>query len=99
LRYSGKDGHVVVNVTRANSDACLTVSDNGPGVPESAIPRLFERFYRVPGNVIDGCGLGLAIVKRVAEAHGGSVEAGVGSDGKGFRVCLRMPAMPVSKEK
>jgi two-component system sensor histidine kinase TctE len=99
LRYSGKDGHVVVNVTRADSDACLTVSDNGPGVPESAIPRLFERFYRVPGNVIDGCGLGLAIVKRVAEAHGGSVEAGVGSDGKGFRVCLRMPAMPVSKEK
>jgi two-component system sensor histidine kinase TctE len=99
LRYAGKDGQVVVGVERLGSDACLTVSDNGPGVPESALPRLFERFYRVPGNTIEGCGLGLAIVKKVAQAHGGSVEAGTGAGGRGFRVCLRLPAIEAPERK
>jgi two-component system, OmpR family, sensor histidine kinase TctE len=81
------------------SDACLTVSDDGPGVPEAAMPRLFERFYRVQGNANEGCGLGLAIVKKVARAHGGSVEAGVGAGGLGFKVCQRLPAMETPARK
>jgi signal transduction histidine kinase len=65
-----KDGHIR-----------LTVSDDGPGIPDADLPRIFERFYRAdkarsrttrdPG----GTGLGLAIVKHLIELHGGKVTA------------------------
>ena len=51
--------------------------DNGPGIPEAALPKLFERFYRVDGARSargNGSGLGLAIVKWIVEQHGGAVE-------------------------
>jgi heavy metal sensor kinase len=62
--------------------AWLRVSDGGPGIPPAALPRLFERFYRVDDarsrnpdedDDIPGSGLGLSIVQRIAELHGGSV--------------------------
>jgi signal transduction histidine kinase len=62
----------------------FTVADNGPGIAREHLPRLFERFFRVPGQAgSSGVGLGLAIAKDIVEAHGGRVwvesEPGKGS--------------------
>ena len=68
---------VNVSLLREGDRARLEVLDNGPGIPEAAIPNLFERFYRVDGARStrgNGSGLGLAIVKWIVEQHGGAVE-------------------------
>lgn len=57
-------------------DGVLQVSDEGPGIAESDLPHVFERFYRAPeARGLPGSGLGLAIVKQVVERHGGTVGA------------------------
>ena len=81
-----------VRVTREDAEfgpaAILEVSDSGPGIPASDVPRVFDRFFsaRKQGR---GTGLGLALVKAIAEAHGGSVTAR--SEGATFRVLLPLP--------
>lgn len=72
LRYCPPGSTVTVRVDRRESMACLSVIDDGPGVPPTERDRLFERFYRVPGTAGAGSGLGLAIVKEIAEAAGGT---------------------------
>ncbi len=58
------------------NDGEVTVRDHGPGIAESDLPYVFDRFYRAPGaRGTPGSGLGLAIVRQVAEAHGGTVAA------------------------
>ena len=60
------------------------VRDDGPGIPPASLPYLFEKFYRVPGEVKKGAGLGLAIAREIVVAHGGSITCttvpGRGSD-------------------
>jgi two-component system sensor histidine kinase KdpD len=53
----------------------IEVSDNGPGIPQEAVNRVFEKFYRGPGTPVGGTGLGLSIVKGFVEAHEGTVSA------------------------
>jgi signal transduction histidine kinase len=58
--------------------AVLTVRDGGQGIPETALPPIFERFYRADrgrSRARGGSGLGLAIARRLAEAHGGTLSA------------------------
>jgi signal transduction histidine kinase len=79
--YSPTSGRIVISAARRDDRFLLCVSDEGPGVPEADLPRIFERFYRAdkarsrgerdPG----GTGLGLAIVKHLIELHGGTVAA------------------------
>ena len=83
---------VSVSLLKEGAWARLEVLDNGPGIPESALPNLFERFYRVDGARStrgNGSGLGLAIVKWIVEQHGGTVavESKVG-EGTVFTVLL-----------
>ena len=83
---------VTMSLLREGAWARLEVLDNGPGIPEAAIPNLFERFYRVDGARStrgNGSGLGLAIVKWIVEQHDGtvSVESKVG-EGTVFTVLL-----------
>ena len=73
--------------------AVITVADQGPGIPEKHLPRLFERFYRVDSarsREDGGTGLGLAIVKNIAMVHGGSVRA-ESVIGQGSRFSLMIP--------
>lgn len=72
-------GRIEIDVRRHNGMARLVVADDGRGIDPGHVPHIFERFYRVDtsrSRATGGTGLGLTIVKRVAEAHGGSVEAG-----------------------
>jgi len=71
----------------------ITVIDTGIGIPHDAIPRIFERFYRVDrsrSRELGGTGLGLAIVKHIAEVHGGDIRV-ESTLGKGSTFTLRLP--------
>ncbi len=92
---------ISVSLLHQGKWAQLEVLDNGPGIPEKAIPNLFERFYRVDGARStrgNGSGLGLAIVKWIVEQHGGTVslESKVG-EGTVFTVLL--PALEQAEPK
>ena len=84
LRFTKPGGVIIVRAGREDDFIRFSVEDTGEGIPPEHFPRLFDRFYRVPGqDERTGVGLGLAIVKEIVEAHGGSVsvrsEAGKGS--------------------
>ena len=91
--YSGQGGIVDVRLRVVDSQAVLSVRDNGKGVPEETLSLLFKPFYRVDdsrGTTTGGMGLGLAIVRNAMAAHGGSVTAGNVMP-HGLEVELRMP--------
>ncbi len=75
LKYCRENDQVTVKVYEKDGQACLAVSDNGPGVPEEELDKLFNRFYRVPGSQAEGCGLGLSIVQQVAMTYDGKAQA------------------------
>jgi two-component system sensor histidine kinase CpxA len=96
LFYSGRDGRIEVTLAKVNDAAVITVRDNGPGVPEAALPLLFKPFYRVDdsrGTTTGGMGLGLAIVRNALAAHGGTAVARNISP-HGLEVELRLPVTP-----
>lgn len=70
----------------------VSVADDGPGVPQEDLEKIFLPFYRGKGKGGEGAGLGLAIVQRAAEMHGGGVRAENGDDG-GFVVTAEFPAL------
>ena len=94
IKYSPTHTRVGVGSRRVNNMIEISVTDQGPGIPESDVERIFERFYRVdPARSRDtgGTGLGLAIVKHVCANHGG--ECVVWSQvGQGSTFTLRFPA-------
>ena len=68
--------HITVSLSKEKRNVRLEVLDDGPGIPEAALPHLFERFYRVDGARTtrgNGSGLGLAIVNWIVQQHGGTV--------------------------
>ena len=65
---------VTVRLEQTAKALCLSVQDDGPGLPAAALERVREAFYRAPGTRAPGSGLGLAVVEHVAEAHGGTLE-------------------------
>ena len=76
IRYAGDGAHVDVTVQRRRGRIVLRVVDDGPGVADEDLPRIFERFYRADrARASRGTGLGLAIVKHVVTSAGGTVEA------------------------
>jgi len=91
IRYTIPGGSIVVRVSSAAGDSILEVADDGPGIPESERPRVFDRFYRVAGTEQPGSGLGLAIVRQVADLHRGRVELSAGLGGAGLAVRVRFP--------
>lgn len=94
--YSGMQGKIEVKLARSDNTAIITVRDNGPGVPDSALPLLFKPFYRVDdsrGTTTGGMGLGLAIVRNAVAVHGGTAVARNVMP-HGLEVELRLPVTP-----
>jgi signal transduction histidine kinase len=92
-RIVGPGGRVDVELSAEPKLAVLSVTDDGPGVPEEDLPRLFDRFYRADTSrtrTSGGAGLGLAIVRAIVRAHGGTIEAQ--NLEHGSRFVVRLPA-------
>ena len=78
VKYSHDGGRVWVSLHREEGQAVLVVADNGVGIPEEDLPRIFQRFYRVDkarSRAAGGTGLGLSIVQDTVKNRGGTVEA------------------------
>ncbi|MFZ4722600.1 MAG: sensor histidine kinase [Phycisphaerales bacterium] len=96
IRYVPDGSRVELSAHLEGAWIAIRVRDEGPGIPERHLPRLFERFYRVESARTregGGTGLGLAIVKHIAIVHGGSIDV-ESSPGKGSTFSLRLPRRP-----
>lgn len=87
LRYTPHGGRISINIGMNDKNLSLSVIDNGPGVTESELSKLAERFYRGRENTVEGNGLGLAIVMRIAELHGAQFTV-ANAKPCGFIACL-----------
>jgi signal transduction histidine kinase len=96
LRYTPAHGRIEVRALRSGAMATVEVSDQGPGIPATEIPRVFERFRRAPEDSRAGSGLGLATVQSLVRQLGGSVSLHNRADGAGLvaRVCLPCTNQP-----
>jgi two-component system, NtrC family, sensor histidine kinase KinB len=72
-RCTARGGDIHVSATKRDDYVAISVADTGHGIPPEYLPRIFNRFVRVPGTYAEGSGLGLAISKRLIEAHGGQI--------------------------
>lgn len=75
LEYSPPFSTIEIEAKKIDGFFVLSVADEGPGIPESQLENIFEKFYRLPEAHVPGIGLGLAIAKTVAEAHNGYLQA------------------------
>ncbi|MCS7034018.1 MAG: ATP-binding protein [Phycisphaerae bacterium] len=91
----GKGGVLTIKARRAEAMAHIQVSDTGPGIPESLLPRIFEPFFTTKANVGSGepggTGLGLAICRQIIEHHGGRIQV-QSRVGEGTTFSLFLPA-------
>lgn len=96
VAHTPRETIITIESVITENEIELMISDNGPGIPAEALPRIFEKFVSLgAASSADGghgTGLGLAIAKGIAEAHGGSVEAqSPVADGHGTRLILHLP--------
>lgn len=93
IKYTPKGGNVAITAKNSGEFFLISVSDNGIGIPQEDLPRIFERFYRVEKSRTSdagGTGLGLAIAKEIIDAHGGDIK--IDSEiGRGTHVDVFIP--------
>jgi two-component system sensor histidine kinase BaeS len=92
LRHAEPPGPVTLALRTSQWECCISLSDGGPGVPDAALPRLFDRLFRTDAarsRSNGGSGLGLAICRSIIVAHGGHIAAR--RDGRGLTFDIRLP--------
>ena len=93
VKYSPPKSRITIIAARGDKEITIQFVDNGLGIEEKHLPRLFERFYRVDkarSRQIGGTGLGLAIAKHIVQSHGGSIEV-ASTLGKGSVFTIHLP--------
>ncbi len=93
VRYTPPGGQIAVRVGREGDRAVLVVEDSGPGVPENARERVFERFHRELGTGVEGSGLGLSIVAQALQMHRGDIALDASPELGGLRATVTLPAL------
>jgi len=99
--YSPNGGSIVVSARVLDGMVEISVKDEGLGIPAAALPRIFDKFYRVDNpdrSAIRGTGLGLAICKNIVEAHGGRIGASSAGLGKGSTFHFTLPMVRVQAQ-
>lgn len=93
ILYVQEGGVIKLSTYKQDKYACIEISDNGPGIPEEDLPKIFERFYRVDkarSRNLGGSGLGLSIAMEIVKAHNGHIEV-ESSVGKGTKFTVKIP--------
>lgn len=91
LKYSPPEGNIEISSRFEQGWLVLEIADQGPGVPEQDLKRIFDKFYRIPvPEGVGGTGLGLSICKGIVEAHNGSIKA-MNQAGGGLLIVIRLP--------
>ena len=97
IRYSPKQSAIQLSVQENEREATISVRDFGPGVPQDAVPRLFDPFFRVE-DARDtnggGSGMGLSIAKRAIQLHNGTIVAENASPGLRVRISIPLALQP-----
>jgi len=102
IKFTPASGRIRVSARWDDDEVVVSVNDNGPGIPEDEIPRVFEHLFRGrqavldPSNPIEGTGLGLALAKTVIEQHGGRIWVN-SQEGKGSTFYFSLPREPTPK--
>ena len=99
LRHTDRGGTIILRAAAAEGTVQFSVEDTGEGIPAQFVPRVFDKFFRIPGTKHQGgAGLGLAIVHEIIVSHGGQI--GVQSTtGKGTTFTFSLPAATVSQDE
>lgn len=95
-KYTEEGGKIWLSAERQDTNVAIRVRDTGVGLEAEMLPRIFEMFTQVDSSTNraqGGLGIGLSVVKRIAELHGGSVDARSGGPGTGSEFTLRLPAV------
>ncbi|NIM43644.1 MAG: response regulator [Hydrogenophaga sp.] len=93
-KYTPRGGQLGLSLVRDGADACVTVSDSGPGIPQDMLDAVFDMFVQVQDAsraAQGGLGIGLTLVKSLVELHGGTVKAESGSVPSGTHMVVRLP--------
>jgi len=99
-KYTPSGGRIRLCIAVDGSDIVIRVQDNGIGIPEDSLTRVFEMFSRLDGakqKYADGMGIGLTFVRRLMEAQGGSVKAFSAGEGKGSEFVARLPQAQIAQ--
>lgn len=90
IKYTKENSQVFITAVRNSQQVVITIQDQGPGIEQTALPRIFEQFYTGdPSRKGSSTGLGLAIAQRIIQAHGGTITASsVPGQGAKFTICL-----------
>ena len=92
IKYNRPNGSILLRGDFSTSEILIAVQDTGVGIPEDALPHLFQKFYRVRENEakVAGTGLGLSICKQIVQGHGGRIEV-KSKIGVGTAFTVRLP--------
>jgi signal transduction histidine kinase/CheY-like chemotaxis protein len=94
VKFTPERGHIEVRLEQRDAHVRLTISDNGQGISQEFLPRVFDRFRQADSSTTrdyGGLGLGLAIVRHLVELHGGTVRAESAGEGRGASFCVTFP--------
>ena len=100
-KYTRPNGTISLTAKRIDNDIAVTVKDNGAGIPHDKLDSIFDMFMQVDrtaDRAQGGLGIGLTLVKRLAEMHGGSIEAKSAGEGQGSEFVVRLPVLSKSSD-